>query len=80
MKLCTREVFCPQKKYCPAYFNVGVSFQFMRHFLLVLRTNGCYYPSEIATVGSPGAELSSAQASVLFRNVAIRGEQVYFTF
>ena len=45
----------------------------MRHFLFVLRNNGCYYPNKIATFRLRGTELSSAQASVLFRYVAISG-------
>ena len=55
-------------------FNVAVSFQLTRHFLLVLRTNGCLYSNEIAIVGSRGTEVLSTQASVLFRNVVVRGE------
>ena len=56
MNLCTREEFCPQKMYCPGYFNVGVNF----------------YVKEIATAESGGTELPSRQASVSFCNVDIR--------
>ncbi|GBO42121.1 hypothetical protein AVEN_166415-1 [Araneus ventricosus] len=67
--------------YCSAYFNVGVSFQLANHFLLVLRINDCHYRNEIATVGSRGTQLSSAQASLLFCHAAIcRGTSITYFF
>ena len=58
MNLCTP--FCPGKTYCPVYFNIGVSFELKRNFLLVLHTDSCHYPNEIATVGIFGNEILSA--------------------
>lgn len=43
MKLHTREIFCSQKTYCSAYFNVGANFQLMRCFFL-------YYAETIITI------------------------------
>ena len=64
-------MFCPQKTYCSAYFNIGVSFQLTFHFLLILHTNSCHYLNETAAAGSRVTKLSSAQALVLFYNVVI---------
>ena len=61
------------KKVLSTNFKNGISFHLTRHLLLVLHTIGCHYRSEIATVESRGTELTSAEASVLFRNVAIIG-------
>ena len=80
MNLCTSEAFCPEKRYCPVNFNVGVSLQLTRYSLLVLHTNSCHYPNKITIVGSRGTDPLFAQASVLFRNVAIIGGKsiIYF--
>ena len=73
MNLSIHEIFSPQKTYFPMYLNIGVSFQLMPRFLFVLHTNDCHCLNEIETVGSHGSEQSSAQALVLFPNVAIHG-------
>ena len=80
MNLCTPEAFCQEKRYCLVNFRVGVSLQLTHYSLLVLHINSCNYPNKITTVGSRGNDLLFAQASVLFRIVAISGGKsiIYF--